>query len=415
MSTEQYLNNQELNLADTQDGVGDPVDAVAEALSVAPENPTVFSHTEEYVPVQNIEVNGIVLSSENEGITEFSGPLAYGEQHIEINGEAASANVFEFSPDMATEWDRLNPEEKAESVELIQESIILVDLSEAGNEEARTAANISMLGTEFAFAEASPFDDEQQVSELTESEGEKQTFVKHMLSVVSGAAGKTARLTALATLFGVALVGPMKTAEARAPESGGVVVINKIFKNVDSAMKGTESLQKISHEQERNNLRIEALEQEKRELVRRTSGDTRLNQIQNSGENRAATVRIEANYKADKARLAARRASAESYFLRHNIRNLPGADFRAYEAELAQIDASEAQVDARYEINRARENMRVENSNARIDRAAGNLNNRISQIEMQQEDLRLKNDQLETKKPQGTWKTTQDIMKPWLK
>lgn len=413
MSTEQYLNNQELNLADTQDGVGDPVDAVAEALSVAPENPTVFSHTEEYVPVQNIEVNGIVLSSENEGITEFSGPLAYGEQHIEINGEAASANVFEFSPDMATEWDRLNPEEKAESVELIQESIILADLSEAGNEEARTAANISMLGTEFAFAEASPFDDEQQVSELTESEGEKQTFVKHMLSVVSGAAGKTARLTALATLFGVALVGPMKTAEARAPESGGVVVLNKIFKNVDSAMKGTENQQRIMHQQEQNNLRIEALERQKDELVRRTSGDTRLNQIQNSGENRAATVRIEADYKAQKAHLSAQRARAQADFSRKT--NPSDADRSIYEARLSQIDASEAQVDARYEINRARENMRVENSNARIDRDAGNLNDRISKIEMQQEDLRLKNDQLETKKPQGTWKTTQDIMKPWLK
>lgn len=364
-----------------------------------------YLNNEETTPVPEISPEPVSAES----LPEFSGPTSYEEeQRVEVNGEVIPPKAFEFSPEMATEWELLNPEEKIESIELIQEAILLASIPEIGNEKAETAAKISTLGTAFALAEASDDNGENQVKEAPEGETEKSSFWKRTLNTIYETAGKGARAAAIAATLGVATIAPMKTAEAGGFfEQLAGANIQQTLNKVDRVMRGTQEVQNTRHQQENLQMRIEQLEREKAELIRRTSGDTRVNQIQNTGENKARTIEIEANYKAQKAELRAQRAQAKANYL-HN-QNRSEVDEARYEASLARIDAQEARIDAQYETNHVRESVRVEDVGSRINRQAGNLSDRISQIEMEQERLHLEIQRLNIRKPQQIWETTRDI------
>ena len=356
-----------------------------------------------------VDVPEVLPAPVAENISEFSGSSQYdAPQHVEINGEVAPKEAFEFSPEMATEWGLLNPEEKAEAVELIQEAALLANVPETGNEKAEKAAKVSSLGTALALAEIPASQDGDREDVSLENASEKASFWKRTINMIYETAGKGARAGAIAATLGVATMAPMKSAQA-----GGFfdqlagANIQRVIGGVDRVMRGTQEVQNTRQQQENLQMRIEQLDREKAELIRRTSGDTRVNQIQNSGENRARSIEIEANYKAQKAELKAQRVQAKADYLRNQ--NHSEVDEARYEANLARIDAQEARIDAQYETSRVREDVRVEDTRARIGRDAGNLSDRISQIEMEQERLRSEINRLELQKTQRVWETTRDI------
>lgn len=337
-----------------------------------------------------------------QGSGEFSGPTGYSsEQQFVVNGEVASEESFEFSPDMATEWEMLNPEEKADALGLITETVALANVSETGNAAAEKAAKLSSLGTAFALAETP----DEEVS--VEGVAEEPSFWKRTINTIYETAGKGARAAAIAATLGVATLAPMKSAQAGFFDQMGGVNVQQTINKVDRMMRGKQELQGINQQQENLRMRIDQLDREKAELVRRTSADGRVNQIQNVGENKARNIEIDANYKAQKAELKAQRAQAKANFL--NNQNHTEVDEARYEANLARIDAQEARIDAQYETNHARENARVQDTSSRIDRDAGNLSDRISQIEMEQQRLQSEIQRLEIQKSQRVWDTTRDI------
>src|SRR3989339_1908711 len=350
------------------------------------------------------ELTPVTFSAENG--EEFSGPSDYAaEQRITINGEVAPDEAFEFSPEMATEWELLSPEEKIDSIELVQEAVLLANVSETGNEAAEKAAKISSLGTAFALAEVPSLED--NVGEVSfEAEADKPSFWKRTINTVYETAGKGARVAAIAATLGVATIAPMKSAQAGFFDQLAGSNVEQTIRKVDRVMRGNQELQNIKQQQEYKQMRIDQLEQEKADLVRRTSGNTRVDQIQNTGENKARNIEIEADYKAQKAELKAQRAQAKADYLRNENRG--EVEEARYEAALARIDAQAARIDAQYETNRARESVRVNDAGSRIDREGNNLSDRISQIEMEQERLRLEIKQLNVQKTQRAWETTRD-------
>lgn len=351
------------------------------------------------------ELTPVAFSVENG--EEFSGPSGYAaEQHIIMNGEIAPDEAFEFSPEMATEWELLNPEEKAEAIEIIQEAVLIANVSETGNTEAEKAARVSSLGTAFALAEVSSTDDDKE-SLAQVGEVENSSFWKRTINAVYETAGKGARVAAIAATLGVATIAPMKSAQAGFFDQLAGSNVEQTIRKVDRVMRGNQELQNIKQQQEYKQMRIDQLDQEKADLVRRTSGNTRVDQIQNTGENKARNIEIEADYKAQKAELKAQRAQAKADYLRNQNRG--EVEEARYEAALARIDAQAARIDAQYETNRARESVRVNDAGSRIDREGNNLSDRISQIEMEQERLRLEIKQLNVQKTQRAWETTRDI------
>lgn len=364
-----------------------------------------YLNNEEITPVPEGEVSPVFMSPESSA--EFSGPSAYAaEQHIEINGETAPLEAFEFTPEMATEWELLNPEEKAESIELIQEAALLANVSETGNNAAEKAANISSITTAFALApNTSPEGNGGDAS--FETGVEKQSFAQRMLNAVYETAGKGARAAAIAATLGIATLAPMKSAQADFFGSLASQNIQRNINRVDRVMRGTQDVQNIKHQQEDKQMRIDQIERENAELVRRASGDTQVGQIQNTGENRVRNIEIEANYKAQKAELKAQRAQEKANYLRNQ--NPSEVDEARHEAALARIDAQAARIDAQHEMSQVREDVRVQNTNANIDHAAGNLSDRLNRNHMEQERLRAEIQRLEVQKTQKTWEATRDI------
>lgn len=335
-------------------------------------------------------------------VVEFSGPAGYEvAQNVEVNGEIASPQVFEFSPADKTEWEQLNAEEQTAATGLIQEAIILSNVETTGNKEADKAAQVSNIGTAFAFAEVPTSENEDQIDRETGVEA--PSVVKRMLDTVYETAGKGARALALAATLGIAAITPMKSASA-----GGLFgndrAVQETMDKVDRVFRGTQDVQGTQHEQRKNDMRIRQLERQQRELERRNDADTRYYETQTNAEIRKSEIQAEATNKALKAQLKVERAQADADFRKNG-------DRARYEAVLSQLDVKEAQIDAQREISRASIDARMANANQRIDRNAGHVEDKIEQIEMTQEDIGAARPRVELKKTRTIWETVRDVLR----
>lgn len=356
------------------------------------------------------------ISEEINNIETPSSPFASQEyipqQHQTPSDVHASEDSAQFLPDILTEAETLSlkkefaevsPKEQEEARMFAADVIAISAESESSNVEVRHAAIKSTLGTAFAVAPEGEIQEEDVSRETPTVEPFWRRTIHSMLKT----AGRGARVSAIAATLGIATLAPMKNAEAGFFDQLVGANVQQTLNKVDRMMRGKQDLENVNQQQENMRLRIDQLDQEKADLIRQTSGNIQVENIQNVGENKARTVETEANYKAQKAELRAQRAQLKADFLVKP--NSSEVDQARYEAALARVDAQAARIDAQYEVNLARESVRVQATNSQIHRDESSTVARIHQIEMEQQRLQSEIQRLQVQKTQRIWDTTRDI------